>query len=241
MSDIPTSDRPTGDRATTDIPAPDVPRSAGRLFDLLEAVLAEGACNLTSAAASAGLTPTTALRHLRALEARGYLTRDELGLFSAGPTLRRIAAVVHEGGPLDRLVATAQPHLAALAATTGESCYLAVADPTGATYVASAESPHRIRHVGWVGQTVSLDGTAVGAALDKPGELAVRTGAVEADVAAISLALPPLGSIRSAVSVIGPAHRLVGSAQVVAEVELVRTVGSLAGELGLGDHSHRAA
>jgi DNA-binding IclR family transcriptional regulator len=219
-----------------------IPRSASRLFDLLEAVLAEGSCNLTSAANSTGLTATTALRHLRALEARGYLERDERGLFSAGPTLRRIAAVVHDGGPLDHLIATAEPRLASLAAATKESCYLAVADPAGATYVASAESPHRIRHVGWVGQTVTLDGTAVGAALDEPGTPVTSTGAVEPDVTAISLALPPLGSIRSALSVIGPAHRLVGPAEAAATAELARTVSLLAADLGLstGDKNRAA-
>ena len=47
-----------------------VPRSIGRVLDLLEIVLA-GPCTLTAASGEAGLTPTTALRHLRALEARG--------------------------------------------------------------------------------------------------------------------------------------------------------------------------
>ena len=42
-----------------------VPRTVGRVLDLLEIVLAEKSCNLTAAAASSGLTPTTALRHLR--------------------------------------------------------------------------------------------------------------------------------------------------------------------------------
>ena len=94
----------------------DVPRSVGRIFDLLEVVLSEGSCNLTTAANATGLTPTTALRHLRGMEARGYVERDAGGLFSAGPTLRRLAAVVHDGGPLDRVIAAAQPRLEALAA-----------------------------------------------------------------------------------------------------------------------------
>ena len=59
---------------------------------------------------------------------------------------------------------------------------------------------------------------------------------------AISLALPSRGSIRSAVSVIGPAHRLSGQARVSAEVELRQAVELLAVALGLSDDdNHRAA
>jgi hypothetical protein len=89
---------------------------------------------------------------------------------------------------------------------------------------------------------VTLDGTAVGAALDEPGTPVTSTGAVEPDVTAISLALPPLGSIRSALSVIGPAHRLVGPAEAAATAELARTVSLLAADLGLstGDKNRAA-
>lgn len=211
----------------------DIPRSVGRTFDLLEIVLARGSCNLTTAATAAQLTPTTALRHLRGLEARGYLERDERGLFSAGPTLLRLAAVVHDGGPVDRLIRTAQPHIDALAAETGESCYLAVAEGTTATYVATAESTQRIRHVGWVGQSVKLDGTAIGAALADPGVSTSRTGIVEPDITALSLALPLYESIAAAVSIIGPAHRIVGAAHAEAERLLVDVVTTIRTELGL--------
>lgn len=186
---------------------PAVPRSIGRVLDLLEIVLAEGSSNLTAAATTSGLTPTTALRHLRALEARGYVERDQAGVFSIGPTMQRLAATVREIGPLDRLVTTARPHLDALAASTGESVYLAVSDGRIATYVATAESERSIRHVGWVGQNVALDGTAVGEALESPGTCVTRTGAVEPDITAISRALPAHGRLGVAVSVIGPRHR----------------------------------
>ena len=105
---------------------PGVPRSIARVLDLFEIVLAERNCNLTAAAAASGLTPTTALRYLRALEARGYVDRDQSGDFSAGPTILRIAASLRSGTVLDRLAVTAQPHLDALARRTGESTYLAV-------------------------------------------------------------------------------------------------------------------
>jgi IclR family transcriptional regulator, acetate operon repressor len=209
-----------------------VPRSIGRVLDLLEIVLGEGSCNLTTAATRSGLTPTTSLRHLRALEARGYIKRDRNGRFSAGATLVRIAASLHDSSPIDRLVAVAQPYLDALSRQTGESVYLAVSDRTTATYVATAESDRAIRHVGWVGQNVSLQGSAVGAALAEPGRWATRTGAVEPDITAVSLALPRWGTVGVALSVIGPQHRLRPAARRQVAAALVATVESLSRDLG---------
>jgi DNA-binding IclR family transcriptional regulator len=210
-----------------------VPRSIGRVLDLLEIVLEAGGCNLASAAAAAELTPTTALRHLRALEARGYLERDGSGVFSAGPTLLRISATLHEAGPLGRLVTVAQPHLDALALATGESSYLVVLDGKVATYVACAESSRAIRHVGWVGQNVPLEGSAAGEAFANAGATAVRTGAVEADITAMSLALSDAGALGVAVSVVGPSHRFTTPATTEIEHELVGAVHAIAQDLGL--------
>lgn len=184
-----------------------VPRSIGRLLDLVEIVVAEQVCNLTAAANASGLTPTTALRYLRALEARGWVDRDVAGDFSAGPTLLRIAASLRDAGPLERLAVSAQPHLDELAERTGESAYLAVSDGRTATYIATAESGRAIRHVGWVGQHVPLEGSALGAALLEPGSVVTRTGAVEPDITAMSCALPALGPLGVAVSIVGPQHR----------------------------------
>ena len=193
-----------------------VPRSVGRVLDLLEIVLAADGCSLTAAANSAGLTPTSALRHLRALEARGYLARDDGGLYGVGPTMVRLAAGVRAQESIDHLIEAAQPVLAELAGATGESAYLAVADGDTATYVACAESARAIRHVGWVGQHVPLATSALGAALDRPGTPAVRVGAVEPDITAVSCALPPNGALRAAVSVVGPTQRLDGEALTAA-------------------------
>ncbi len=211
-----------------------VPRAVGRVLDLLEIVLAAGSCNLSAAAAAADLTPTTALRHLRALEARGYVRRDGDGNFSAGSTIVRIAAALNDAGPLARLAAIAQPYLDELAATTGESTYLAVSDGVQATYVAAAVSTHAIRHVGWVGQNVPLGGTAVGEALGDPTRAAVRTGAVEPDITAVSQALPTDGGPGVAISVIGPVHRLGAERRRAVVGALGAVVERLSADLGLG-------
>lgn len=185
-----------------------VPRSVARVLDLLEIVLATRHCNLTEAASTAELTPTTARRYLRALETRGYVERNDAGNFSPGPTIRRLAASLRSETVLERLAATAQPHLNALAELTGESTYLAVSDGRTGTYIATAESPRAIRHVGWVGQDVDLNGSALGSALTSPGATFTRTGAVEPDITAMSRALPTTGNLGIAVSIVGPEHRL---------------------------------
>ena len=217
----------------TDQAPPTVPRAIGRVLDLLEIVL-NGRTTLTSAAQAADLTPTTALRHLRALEVRGYVVRDADNTYSAGPTTLRLAAALRERGGLDHLVELAQPHLDALAASTGESAYLAVADDRVATYVATAESERAIRHVGWVGQTVELDGTAVGAAIRSPGSCTSRTGAVEPDITAISFGLPPMGPVGIALSLIGPAHRLTKRRRAELEPILFAAAEAVVSELGSG-------
>ncbi len=218
-----------------------VPRSIERVLDLLEIVLAEPGCSLTTAASTADLTPTTALRYLRALEVRGYLDRDQQGMFHAGATLQRLAAALHDGGPLDGLVMTAQPHIDSLAALSGESVYLVVSDGRTATYVATAESSRAIRHVGWVGQNVPIDGTAAGAAFEEPGTPVVRTGAVEPDITAISLALTGTSSLAVAISIVGPNQRLVDNDRARAISQLTRTVDALTVDLGLFSTSNEVA
>lgn len=208
-----------------------VPRSIGRVLDLFEAVLSEGTCNLTAAAKATDLTPTTALRYLRALEARGYVGRNDDGDFSAGPSILRIAASLRGGGLLDRLATIAQRHLDALTEHTGESTYLAVTDGRTGTYIATAKSKRAIRHEGWVGQRVALRGSALGAALAQPGVIVTRTGAVEADVTAMSRALAVDGKLGIAVSVVGPKHRFTSSRRHEHAITLNETVEALQREL----------
>jgi urocanate hydratase len=210
-----------------------VPRSVGRAFDLLECVAESGETTLTEAAARTGLTPTTALRHLRALEARGYLHRDLDGAFSAGPTLLRLAAMARDDGPYARLIAAARPVLARLTELTGESSYLAVADGERAMYLATCESTRSVRHVGWVGKTVPIAGTAVGDALaGRPG-VRVRTGTVEPDITAVSFGVTDGPTIAAALSIIGPAHRMDPHAITLATEALDEGARQLADQLGL--------
>ena len=224
-----TSDDAELDGTASEDPA--VPRSIGRLLDVLEIVLSKHSCNLTSAATTSGLTPTTTLRYLRALEVRGYLERDDSGDYSAGPTLLRLSASLRDRSVLVRLAAAAQPHLDRLAAETGESAYLAISDGRIGTYVAAAESPRAIRHVGWVGQDVPLENSALGSALRSPGLVVDRTGAIEEDITAISRALPVEGTLGIAVSIVGPEHRFGIEERAEHETALNHAVEALEREL----------
>ena len=183
-------------------------RSAERALTLLDTVITRGSIGLSDAAGQVGIPTSTALRHLRALMLSGYLVRDDLGQYSVGPTFLRLALASFQSGPYARLVAAAQPHLDQLAAATEESVYLAVRDGVNAVYIATVESPRAIRHVGWVGRSVPLDGTAVGDALlapalppgrdpsspSTPGRSSRRHGADRADLRRLRGRRRPLGS-----------------------------------------------
>ena len=86
------------------------------------------------------------------------------------------------------LPSTAQPHLDELTRRTGESTYLAVSDGRTGTYVATAESPRAIRHVGWIGQDVDPRRYCPRRGARRPRLGHLRTGAVEADITAMSRA-----------------------------------------------------
>ena len=209
-----------------------VTRSASRLLDLLETVVSAGEINLTSAAAEAGLTPTTALRHLRALEGCGFLHRDDKGSFSAGPTFLRLALTALDDGPNARLIAAAQPYLRELARVTGESAYLAIAEASKAVYIATCESERAIRHVGWVGNSVPLATTAIGAALLGEEGASVRAGSVEPDIGAVAISVRGGdGQVIAALSVIGPTQRMDQSAVEEATAALSRSATALGADL----------
>ena len=171
---------------------------------MLETIVAAEGISLTEVGDRNGLTPTTALRYLRALEARGYVRRDDDGSYRPGAELHRIASRIGVVDPVQLLVDRLRATIERLASVTGETTYLAVADGEVARYVAGAESTRAIRHAGGVGQALPLDGTAVGAALRDPGQPVVVRGAFEPDITAVSYAIAP----DVAVSVVGPTHRM---------------------------------
>lgn len=192
-----------------------VSRSAERAMRLLDTVITAGQISLRDAARLLDLPSSTALRHLKALELHGYITRDDQGLFSTGPTFVRLALTALSDGPTAQLIAAARPYLDKLAEVTEESAYLAIREADRAVYVATTPSPRAIRHVGWVSRSVPLVGTAVGSSLladpAGPASTAVETGSAEPDVTAVSAPIVT-GNRRvvGAFSIIGPEYRMNG-------------------------------
>jgi DNA-binding IclR family transcriptional regulator len=165
--------------------------------------------SLAEAARVTGLNSATALRLLRTLEQWELVSRNEEGVFGSGPRLLQISASLLGNTALYQL---AEKHLDQLSAETGESCYLAIPGPRGsALYVRQSESRQAVRHVSWVGESVPLDGTAIGAALtgQTVDGVAVLRASIESDVTAIAAPVTPVGRfVRAAISVVGPSFRM---------------------------------
>ncbi|HKJ57415.1 MAG TPA: helix-turn-helix domain-containing protein [Nitriliruptoraceae bacterium] len=180
------------------------PRSSDRALALLTAVIeTEGEPSLTQLSAQVDLAPSTASRQLASLEAAGMVARGATG-YVVGPTMVRLAHRVVGARPVAQL---AQPILDDLAATTGESAYLAVGhDDVAAIYVAAAEGTHHLRHAGWRGRTVPRATTAVGAAL--AGTPATVHDAIETGITAIAAPVATVGGPAMAIVVLGPTFRL---------------------------------
>ncbi|MEM7541066.1 MAG: helix-turn-helix domain-containing protein [Pseudomonadota bacterium] len=195
-------------------------RSAERVLALLDEVATNGPLSMTAAATATALPASTALRHLHVLSDRGYVVRDDRGDYTVGPSLVRVALAALGAGPYARLTEAAHPHLEHLVEITEESAYVAVRDGTEAVYISTVESPRAIRHVGWVGRSVPVEGTAVGAALTADPETAgifVNEGAVEADVAAVAAPVCGPSRVVGAISLLGPVERLGGRRRTAAE------------------------
>lgn len=212
-------------RATTSNAA--TPRSSDRVLALLIAVTeADGEPTLTEVADALDLAPSTATRQLASLEASGLVARGTTG-YVVGPAMVRLAHRVVGAHPVPRL---AQPILDDLAATTGESAYLAVAhDADTAIYVAAAEGTHHLRHAGWRGRTVPRAGTAVGTAL--AGQVAIVQDAIEDGITAISAPVRDADDVAAAISVLGPTFRL-ADARARVETAVIAAAEGLADLLG---------
>lgn len=190
-------------------------RAVDRALDLLAEVCTQERTSLSECARRASLSPSTALRLLRTLEAKAFVTRDADGLFHSGPRLLQLGAASFGR---QSLVQLAEPALQRLVAAGGESAYLSVRGPgETAIYVAMVEGTYPIRHTGWVGRAVALRGTAIGQAMlanDLADGYVAQASELEQDVTAIAAPVrrpsefAKDGSVAAVLSVIGPSYRM---------------------------------
>lgn len=188
-------------------------RAADRTLGLLRAVCENDGVKLVDAAKAVDLSASTALRLLRTLEANGFATRTEDGLYRPGFRMVQLGvqALSHES-----LVATSRTALQALVEKTGESAYLSVlVGTTHGLYVAIEEGTHTVRHINWVGRTFPLQGSAAGAALlgdVDAGGFAVVADGVEPDVTAVAAPVMVGSKIAAALSIVAPSYRTTAEA-----------------------------
>ncbi|MFI0480968.1 IclR family transcriptional regulator [Actinomadura sp. 9N215] len=181
-----------------------------RALALLGEVAEHDGIALTEAAQATGLSLSTAARLLNTLAEEGFVQRDGDRAYHAGGRLHQIAVTAMTSTPLYQL---ATPHLEAMRDATGESAYLGVPGPGDTVlYARIADSPQPIRHANWLGRTVPVRSTAIGAALrdqcGSSGFVSTRY-TVETGVTAIAATVHwPRGGVAAAISVVGPTYRI---------------------------------
>jgi len=152
----------------------------------------------------ADLPHATVARVLPQMQQYDLIAANPDGTYRLGLELVSLSSRV---GWVEHVRLAALPHLVWLRDITGETANLIVRDGTHALYVDQVESRNALRHSGWVGRRVPLDGTATGAALATPGSSQVAIDAVEQGVTAIVCAIDdPLHP--AAVGVTAPSWRI---------------------------------
>lgn len=186
-------------------------RAVQRAFDLL-ALLGNQRENatLSGLARDSSLPVSTVARLLATLEHTGFVKRDAGGRYVPGTRLMQIGLASLRGSSV---YALAEPHLRRLSQTSGETANLAVrADAGHAIYLRQVVSPHSIHHASWLGRTLALRKTAVGAALlgeIEAGGYVARRNTLELGVTAIAAPVyGPAGGIIAAFSITGPSFRI---------------------------------
>ena len=166
--------------------------------------------SLTELARQVDLAPSTTARLLKTLERYEFVRRGPDRLYRLGPQSMQLGLTALRDMSLYEV---ARAHLHALSEATGESAQLGVLiRGDRVLYVDQVASTHVVRATAWVGQTVPLNDTAIGAAiLGRAGPIGfVATRAtIEPDVSSVAAPIfDKSNSIIAAINVIGPTYRL---------------------------------
>jgi len=155
-------------------------------------------------AEGAGMSRAAVARILPHLVESDLLRSAPDGTYSLGLELVGLASRV---GWVDRLRLIARLHLVRLRDATQETANLIVLDGDHGIYIDQVESPHALRHSGWVGRHIPLTGTATGGAFADRGVAHTVQDAVETGVTSIVCALTSSAD-PAAVGVTGPNWRI---------------------------------
>jgi DNA-binding IclR family transcriptional regulator len=160
-------------------------------------------------------------RMLVALERRGYLLRDETSdRFRIG---RRLFEMAMESPPTRNLVATAMPHITAVAHALDQSCHLAVLSDTQIVVITRVEAPGELGFAVRLGYRRRIDQSTSGRVLAAFASPADRTRLVarlrdahrDFDEAAFR---DKLAEVEAAGFARGPSHAVAGVTDVGAPV-----------------------
>ena len=213
-------------------------RAVDRAFELLGCFSADQkTLTLSEAARAVGLPLSTVSRLLGTLESGDFIRRLTDGRYMPGGRLLKIGVMALHGVDLYDLSA---PYLERLATLTGETANLGVPIVGDQVlYIRQALSPHSIRHVAWIGRSVPVEGTAIGAAISgRFGRNGVSLARVTLEPDVTALAAPIFGAdglVVGALSVTGPSYRMDDALIERAKVELLRAVHAMSSALGAPD------
>lgn len=184
-------------------------RTVERALSLLAHVCEEGSASLAAAARAVELSPSTALRLLRTLEASGFVRRDDEGSYRPGSRLVQLGAQALSN---ESLIDICHEEMVGLEEATGESVYLSIeGHGSSVLYISIVEGSHSIRHANWVGRTIPLQGSAAGLALTgqtpASGFVVVERG-IERDVTAIAAPIAVGPRVIASLSILVPTYRI---------------------------------
>jgi DNA-binding IclR family transcriptional regulator len=165
--------------------------------------------SLTELAQQVNLAPSTTSRLLKVLEQYAFVRRGPDRLYRLGPQVIQLGLVALRDMSLYE---TARPHLRILAEETGESVQLGVLTGKDVLYIDQVSSHRLVQVASWVGRTVPVDDTAIGAAMRgkvcAAGYTATRH-TIDPDVSSVAAPIfDPAGAIIGAINVIGPTYRI---------------------------------
>ena len=215
-------------------------RAVERAFNVLECFNVEQrTLSLTEAARGVGLPLSTVSRLLATLEAGDFVRRTTEGRYMPGGRLLRIGVMALHG--ID-LYDVAAPYLDQVASFTGETANLGVrVAGDKVLYIRQALSGHSIRHADWIGRTVPIEGTAIGAAISgKSGRDGVSLARVTLEPDVVALAAPLIGAegdIVGAISVTGPSYRMTDASIESARVALLGAAKAISTSLGASSNA----
>lgn len=196
--------------------------------------------SLTELARQADLAPSTTARLLKILERYEFVRRGPDRLYRLGPQSIQLGLTALRDMSLYEV---ARPHLRILAEETGESAQLGILIREGKVlYVDQASSHHVVQAATWVGRTVPLDDTAIGAAIQGrvyPAGYTATRYTIEPDVSSVAAPIfDKNNTIVAAINVIGPTYRISDDQLAKMGLLVVEHTRQISGKLGATLFSH---